>query len=146
MPHLVDLSGISNIIEKQMDQISLITILSLAIVYFLLRPYYLKDIVNYEYKTIADILAFLFLSWVVSTVLGLILAMNLVPIWWKLKSRKSAHNDQRNFINSSDAGTRIQTGFFYVRIAYPKLNRSTTNHINMEEPGNQLIDLNYWIT
>ena len=79
MHHLVDLSGI-NIIEKQMDQISLITILSIAIVYFLLRPYYLKDIVNYEYKTIADILAFLFLSWVVSTVLGLILAMNLVPI------------------------------------------------------------------
>ena len=80
MLHLVDLSGISNIIEKQMDQISLITILSIAIVYFLLRPYYLRDIVNYEYKTIADILAFLFLSWVVSTVLGLILAMNLVPI------------------------------------------------------------------
>ena len=80
MPHLVDLSGISNIIEKQMDQISLITIFSITIVYFLLRPYYLKDIVNYEYKTIADILAFLFLSWVVSTVLGLILAMNLVPI------------------------------------------------------------------
>ena len=80
MHHLVDLSGISNIIEKQMDQISLITILSIAIVYFLLRPYYLKDIVNYEYKTIADILAFLFLSWVVSTVLGLILAMKLVPI------------------------------------------------------------------
>ena len=80
MHHLVDLSGISNIIEKQMDQISLITILSIAIVYYLLRPYYLKDIVNYEYKTIADILAFLFLSWVVSTVLGLILAMNLVPI------------------------------------------------------------------
>ena len=80
MHHLVDLSGISNIIEKQMDQISLITILSIAIVYFLLRPYYLKDIVNYEYKTIADILAFLFLTWVVSTVLGLILAMNLVPI------------------------------------------------------------------
>ena len=76
----MDLSGISNIIEKQMDQISLITILSIAIVYFLLRPYYLKDIVNYEYKTIADILAFLFLSWVVSTILGLILAMNLVPI------------------------------------------------------------------
>ena len=80
MPHLVNLSGISNILEKKMDQISLITILSIAIVYFLLRPYYLKDIVNYEYKTIADILAFLFLSWVVSTVLGLILAMNLVPI------------------------------------------------------------------
>ena len=79
MHHLVDLSGISNIIEKQMDQISLITILSIAIVYFLLRPYYLKDIMNYEYKTIADLLAFLFLSWVVSTVLGLILAMNLVP-------------------------------------------------------------------
>ena len=79
MHRLVNLSGI-NIIEKQMDQISLITILSIAIVYFLLRPYYLKDIVNYEYKTIADILAFLFLSWVVSTVLGLILAMNLVPI------------------------------------------------------------------
>ena len=79
MHRLVNLSGI-NIIEKQMDQISLITILSIAIVYFLLRPYYLKDIVNYEYKTIADILAFLFLSWVVSTILGLILAMNLVPI------------------------------------------------------------------
>ena len=80
MLHLVDLSGISNIIEKHMDQISLITIFSITIVYFLLRPYYLKDIVNYEYKTIADILAFLFLSWVVSIVLGLILAMNLVPI------------------------------------------------------------------
>ena len=36
-----------------------------------------------------------------------------------------------------------KTGFFYVRIAYPKLSRSTTNHINMVEPGNQLIDLNY---
>ncbi len=80
MRHLVNLSGISNILEKEMNQISLITILSIAIVYFLLRPYYLKDIVNYEYKTIADILAFLFLSWIVSTVLGLILAMNLVPI------------------------------------------------------------------
>ena len=80
MQHSVNLSGISNILEKEMDQISLITILSIAIVYCLLRPYYLKDIVNYEYKTIADILAFLFLSWVVSTVLGLILAMNLVPI------------------------------------------------------------------
>ena len=80
MPHLLDLSGIINILEKKMDQISLITILSIAIVYFLLRPYYLKDIVNYEYKTIADILAFLVLSWVVSTVLGLILAMNLVRI------------------------------------------------------------------
>ncbi len=66
--------------REKMNQISLITILSIAIVYFLLRPYYLKDIVNYEYRTIADILAFLFLSWVVSTVLGLILAMNLVPI------------------------------------------------------------------
>ena len=80
MHHLVDLNDISNIIEKQMDQISLITILSIAIVYFLLRPYYLKDIVNYKYKTLADILAFLFLSWIISTVLGLILAMNLVPI------------------------------------------------------------------
>ena len=80
MSHLLGLSGISNILEKKMDQISLITILSIAIVYFLLRPYYLRDIVNYKYKTIADILAFLFLSWVVSTVLGLILAMNLVPI------------------------------------------------------------------
>ena len=79
MRHLVNLSGISNILEKKMDQISLITILSIVIVYFLLRPYYLKDIINYEYKTIADILAFLFLSWIVSTVLGLILAMNLVP-------------------------------------------------------------------
>ena len=76
----MNLSGISSILEREMNQISLITILSIAIVYFLLRPYYLKDIVNYEYKTIADILAFLFLSWVVSTVLGLILAMNLVPI------------------------------------------------------------------
>ena len=80
MRHLVNSRAISNILEKEMNQISLITILSIAIVYFLLRPYYLKDIVNYEYKTIADILAFLFLSWVVSTVLGLILAMNLVPI------------------------------------------------------------------
>ena len=80
MHHLVVLSGISNILEIKMDQISLITILSLAIVYFILRPFYLKDIINYKYKTIADILAFLFLSWVVSTVLGLILAMNLVPI------------------------------------------------------------------
>ena len=80
MRYSVNFSGISNILEKEMDQISLITILSIAIVYFLLRPYYLKDIVNYEYKTIADILAFLFLSWIVSTVLGLILAMNLVPI------------------------------------------------------------------
>ena len=76
----MNLSGISNILEKEMDQISLITILSIAIVYFILRPFYLKDIINYKYKTIADILAFLFLSWVVSTVLGLILAMNLVPI------------------------------------------------------------------
>ena len=75
----MNLSGISNILEREMGQISLITILSIAIVYFLLRPYYLKDIVNYEYKIIADILAFLFLSWIVSTVLGLILAMNLVP-------------------------------------------------------------------
>ena len=80
MPHLVNLSGISNILEIKMDQISLITILSIAIVYFILRPFYLKDIINYKYKTIADILAFLFLSWVVSTILGLILAMNLVPI------------------------------------------------------------------
>ena len=76
----MNLSDISGILEKKMDQLSLITILSIAIVYFLLRPYYLKDIVNYEYKTIADILAFLFLSWIVSTVLGLILAMNLVPM------------------------------------------------------------------
>ena len=75
----MNLSDISGILEKKMDQLSLITILSITIVYFLLRPYYLKDIVNYEYKTIADILAFLFLSWIVSTVLGLILAMNLVP-------------------------------------------------------------------
>ena len=80
MQHHLDLSGIINILEKKMDQVSLITILSIAIVYFLLRPYYLKDIVNYEYKTLADILAFLFLLWVISTVLGLILAMNLVPM------------------------------------------------------------------
>ncbi len=63
-----------------MDQISLITLLSVVIVYFVLRPYYLKDIIDYEYKTLADILAFIFLSWVVSTVLGLILAMNLAPL------------------------------------------------------------------
>ncbi len=62
-----------------MNQISLITILSIFIVYVLLRPIYLKDIVDYQYKTLADILAFIFLSWVVSTILGLILAMNLAP-------------------------------------------------------------------
>ena len=62
-----------------MNQISLITILAMVIVYVLLRPLYLKDIVNYQYKTLADILAFIFLSWVVGTVLGLILAMNLSP-------------------------------------------------------------------
>ncbi len=62
-----------------MNQISLITILAMIIVYVLLRPLYLKDIVNYQYKTLADILAFIFLSWVVGTVLGLILAMNLSP-------------------------------------------------------------------
>ena len=80
MSQILDFSGISNILEIKMDQISLITILSLTIVYFILRPFYLRDIINYKYKTVADILAFLFLSWVVSTVLGLILAMNLVPI------------------------------------------------------------------
>ncbi len=62
-----------------MNQISLITLLSLAIVYFLLRPIYLKDIVNYQYKILADILAFIFLSWVVGTILGLLLAMNIAP-------------------------------------------------------------------
>ncbi len=62
-----------------MNQISLITILAMVIVYVLLRPLYLRDIVNYQYKTLADILAFIFLSWVVGTVLGLILAMNLSP-------------------------------------------------------------------
>ena len=62
-----------------MNQIALITFLSISIVYFVLRPLYLKDIVNYEYRTLADILAFLFLSWVVSTILGLLLAMNLAP-------------------------------------------------------------------
>jgi len=62
-----------------MQQITFISILSVLIVYFLLRPIYLKDIVNYEYKTLADILAFIFLAWVVGTVLGLLLAMNLAP-------------------------------------------------------------------
>ena len=80
MSQILDFSGISNILEIKMDQISLITILSLTIVYFILRPFYLRDIINYKYKTVADILAFLFLSWVVSTILGLILAMNLVPM------------------------------------------------------------------
>jgi len=62
-----------------MSQISLISLLSVLIVYFILRPIYLKDIVNYQYKILADILAFLFLFWVVSSILGLILAMNLAP-------------------------------------------------------------------
>jgi hypothetical protein len=39
----------------------------------------MKDIVDYQYKTLADILAFLFLSWVVGTIIGLIVAMNLAP-------------------------------------------------------------------
>ena len=62
-----------------MNQISLITLLTIIIVYVFLRPIYLKDIVDYQYKTLADILAFIFLSWIVGTILGLILAMNLVP-------------------------------------------------------------------
>ncbi len=62
-----------------MNQISLITFLTLIIVYVFLRPLYLKDITSYRYKTLADILAFIFLSWVVGTILGLILAMNLAP-------------------------------------------------------------------
>ena len=39
----------------------------------------MEDIIDYKFKTLADILAFLFLSWVVGTVLGLLLAMNLAP-------------------------------------------------------------------
>jgi len=62
-----------------MNQITLITFLSVAIVFFILRPIYMKDIVNYKFKLLADILAFLFLSWVVGTVIGLLLAMNLAP-------------------------------------------------------------------
>ena len=62
-----------------MNQITLITLLSAAIVFFILRPIYMKDIVDYKFKTLEDILAFLFLSWVVGTVLGLLLAMNLAP-------------------------------------------------------------------
>ena len=62
-----------------MNQISLITLLSILIVYVFLRPIYLKDIVDYQYKTLADILAFIFLSWVIGTILGLLLAMNLAP-------------------------------------------------------------------
>ncbi len=62
-----------------MDQISLITLLSIIIVFVILRPIYLKDIVDYQYRILADILAFIFLSWVVGTILGLLLAMNLAP-------------------------------------------------------------------
>jgi len=62
-----------------MNQIALITLLSIIIVFVFLRPIYLKDIVNYQYKTLADILAFLFLSWLIGTILGLFLAMILVP-------------------------------------------------------------------
>ena len=62
-----------------MNQISLITLLTIIIVYVFLRPIYLKDIVDYQYKTLADILAFIFLSWVIGTILGLLLAMNLAP-------------------------------------------------------------------
>tara|TARA_B100000902_G_C26592486_1_gene566510 strand:+ start:193 stop:381 length:189 start_codon:yes stop_codon:yes gene_type:complete len=62
-----------------MNQISLITLLSIIIVYVFLRPIYLKDIVDYQYKTLADILAFIFLSWVIGTILGLLLAMNIAP-------------------------------------------------------------------
>ncbi len=62
-----------------MDQITIISAISVLIVYFLLRPIYLKDIIDYEYKTLADILAFIFLTWVVSTILGLLLAMNMAP-------------------------------------------------------------------
>jgi len=61
------------------NQITLITLISVGIVYIFLRPIYMKDIVDYQYKTLADILAFLFLSWVVGTILGLIVAMNLAP-------------------------------------------------------------------
>jgi len=61
------------------NQIILITLISVGIVYIFLRPIYMKDIVDYQYKTLADILAFLFLSWVVGTILGLIVAMNLAP-------------------------------------------------------------------
>jgi hypothetical protein len=62
-----------------MNQIALITFLSVAIVFFILRPMYIKDIVNYKFKLLADILAFLFLSWVIGMTLGLLLAMNLAP-------------------------------------------------------------------
>ena len=62
-----------------MNQITLITFLSAAIVFFILRPMYMKDIENYKFKLLADILAFLFLSWVIGMTLGLLLAMNLAP-------------------------------------------------------------------
>ena len=62
-----------------MNQITLITFLSVAIVFFILRPLYMKDIVNYKFKVLADILAFLFLSWVIGMTLALLLAMNLAP-------------------------------------------------------------------
>ena len=62
-----------------MNQITLITFLSVAIVFFILRPMYMKDIVNYKFKLLADILDFLFLSWVIGMTLGLLLAMNLAP-------------------------------------------------------------------
>tara|TARA_B100001063_G_scaffold100909_1_gene94217 strand:- start:1273 stop:1461 length:189 start_codon:yes stop_codon:yes gene_type:complete len=62
-----------------MNQITLITFLSVAIVFFILRPLYMKDIMNYKFKVLADILAFLFLSWVIGMTLALLLAMNLAP-------------------------------------------------------------------
>ena len=43
-----------------MNQITLITLLSAAIVFFILRPIYMKDIVDYKFKTLADLFAFLF--------------------------------------------------------------------------------------
>ena len=66
-------------IQLLMNPVTVITFLSIAIVFVFLRPIYMKDIVNYQYKVIADILAFLFLSWVVASILGLILAMHLAP-------------------------------------------------------------------
>jgi len=62
-----------------MNHITLITLLSVAIVLFILIPMYMKDIVNYRFKLLADILAFLFLSWVIGMTLRLLLAMNLAP-------------------------------------------------------------------
>ncbi len=58
-----------------MKILSLTIIISALLVFLILRPIYLKDIVDYEYKSLADILAFIFLTWIVSVFIGLFVAM-----------------------------------------------------------------------